>query len=300
MDLDRDGNWISSLRRGLDEARNEVSHEVSDLGQASAIAACLQEVAARPLSLTPEQAGRLSRELETGGKVLHAFGAEFVITALIALAAVARHRPDLEEPKEDHSEIDLEALAAKIAETSGGASGSLSEYMFAGTGKRPTIIIGLADTLVGIAEALFHDARVAWLIADLNKGTTRQYAKDGKRIVEVRARETLILPVWEDIVEFCQNMPIDACRKPLITIVRETPLNREILEEHLGHVVSPAGRAVQSLLQEWPELLTLNFLVTSGSTVFDPDELSKNVRTRRKNVAATILAGIRLDRGLGF
>ncbi|MGD9683741.1 MAG: hypothetical protein AB7W16_21455 [Candidatus Obscuribacterales bacterium] len=300
MDLDRDGNWISSLRRGLDEVRDEVSHEVSDQGQASAIAACLQEVAARPLSLTPEQAGRLSRDLETGEKVLHAFGAEFVITALIALAAVARHRPDLEEPEENHSEIDLEALAAKIAETSGGASGSLSEYMFAGTGKRPTIIIGLADTLVGIAEALFHDARVGWLIADLNKGTTKQYAKDGKRIVEVRARETLVLPVWEDIVEFCQNMPIDACRKPLITIVRETSLNREILEEHLGHVVSPAGRAVQSLLQEWPELLALNFLVTSGSTVFDPDELSKNVRTRRKNMAATILAGIRLDRGLGF
>lgn len=294
MDLDRDGNWISSLRRSLDE----VSREISDVGQASAVAACLQEVAARPLSLTPEQARRLGRGFSQE-KVLHAFGAEFVITALIALAAVARHRPESQE-ESDHSEIDLEALAAKIAETSGGASGSLSEYMFAGTGKRPTIIIGLADTLVAIAEALFHDARVAWLIADLNKGTTKQYLKDGKRIVEVRARETLILPVWEDIVEFCQNMPVDACRKPLITIVRETSSNREILEEHLGNVVSPAGRAVQSLLQEWPELLALNFLVTSGNTAFEPDELARNVQRRRKKMAATILTGIRLDRGLGL
>ncbi|MBK9144869.1 MAG: hypothetical protein IPM23_20450 [Candidatus Melainabacteria bacterium] len=294
MDLDRDGNWISSLRRGLDE----VSHDRCDASQATAIATCIEELAARPLSLTPEQAGRLGRGFSEE-QVLHALGAEFVITALIALAAVARHRPELQE-NEEQCEIDLEALAARIAETSGGASGSLSEFMFAGTGKRPTIIIGLADTLVGIAEALFHDARVGWLIADLNKGTTRQYEKDGKRIVEVRSRETLILPVWEDIVEFCQSMPVDACRKPLITIVRETSLSREILEEHLGHVVSPPGRAVQSLIQEWPELLTLNFLVTSGSTAFDPDELARNVRVRRKNMAATILTGIRLDRGLGF
>ncbi|MBZ0187240.1 MAG: hypothetical protein K8F91_13420, partial [Candidatus Obscuribacterales bacterium] len=264
------------------------------------ISAYLQKIELRSARIRQENCAQLRRRLVSADQSHHyALGSEFAITALIALAAVARRRvdPAEKEPTDSpvcNSEVDLERLAAAIAETSGGLSGSLSDYMFATVNSRPTIIVGSADSLVSIAESIFHDPKIGFLIADINKHLTRQYEKDGKRVVEIRAGEMLELPVWEDIVEYCQNCPPDLLVENLITIVREAALNREILEEHLHELVSPAGRQsqVRVLEQSWPDVVVQDYRVTSYGTV---NLAGSNLR----RLFGSIESGIRLSRGIG-
>jgi hypothetical protein len=101
---------------------------------------------------------------------------------------------------------------------------------------RPTCFITRDKTLVDIAEDLFHNGDLAWLIADLNMGQTKDLMIDGKRVVEFTSRQQITLPVWEDIAEFQMNHPANAVARNLITVVADHWVDRELLNSTLNFV----------------------------------------------------------------
>src|SRR6185369_4332105 len=118
---------------------------------------------------------------------------------------------------------------------------------------RPTASISVGQTLVTLAEQLFHDANLGWLIADLNCDHGREYWMDGKRIIELRSRQKLVLPVWQDILSFYSQRPPHSRPENLITVVVQTEIDRHALQGFLGRVIhqprstqgSASGQAVQ-------------------------------------------------------
>jgi hypothetical protein len=99
---------------------------------------------------------------------------------------------------------------------------------------RPTVLINMGETLVGLAEIYFHDPNLGWLIADLNREHTKQTWIEGKRVVEIQSRQLLTLPVWEDIEEFYKQRPADATPENLVTIVEQSQVNVELLNSSLS------------------------------------------------------------------
>ncbi len=93
---------------------------------------------------------------------------------------------------------------------------------------RPAWLISKGETLVSIAQAFFDDADIAWLIADLNIEKLIESYIDGKRVIEVRSRQKLELPVPDDIVEFYASRPRGASADNLITIVNENQLDTDV------------------------------------------------------------------------
>jgi hypothetical protein len=102
---------------------------------------------------------------------------------------------------------------------------------------RPTWLIAEGQTLTSIAEEHFSDPYIGWLIADLNSGNCREHFMDGKRIVEFQTRQQITLPVWQDIVDFYGDMPAEARPENLVTIVRETEIDREVVNNVLGPIL---------------------------------------------------------------
>ncbi|HEY9784182.1 MAG TPA: hypothetical protein V6D17_02195 [Candidatus Obscuribacterales bacterium] len=107
------------------------------------------------------------------------------------------------------------------------------------TPKRRTIVIGSNDTLVSIAESECDDANLGWLIADINASRIKETYIAGKRIVQVRSRQELELPLIEECEYFLQNKPKHARPEDLVTIVEETEIDRELLDSSLGIFVEP-------------------------------------------------------------
>ena len=102
---------------------------------------------------------------------------------------------------------------------------------------RPTILVEANHTLQNIAERYLADANLAWLIADLNRNNIKESFVDGKRIVQLRTRQKLTIPIWPDIVEFYSQWP-SVDRPDLITIVEEWQIDRELISTVLGPVTS--------------------------------------------------------------
>jgi hypothetical protein len=231
-------------------------------------------------------------------------GAEIAIAAIIAAAGVARTRPeDARVPREPqppgetavaqdgaarhpldvpigflpqfHVEGDAIALAASSEGEEGGEKGALekAEAVHSRVAApqpvmlRPTCLISERDTLVSLAEELFHDANIGWLIADLNADRIKQSWVEGKRVVEIANRQELVVPVWQDIVDFYQNRTTSAVPENLVTIVTATQVDRELLDSALGVVMGghaapaaqhgqfkPATSQTTSLLSSIPHL----------------------------------------------
>lgn len=190
---------------------------------------------------------RLVKELSPQSRYM--LGGEFIVTALIASAAIAKTRLEKNERQDDQGKIEdfaygdpeaePEKKVANIQEDDGGLSGSLTDYMFNhGSLPRPTFIIGSSDSLVSIAELLYQEGRLAYLVADLNKDKTFQYEKGGKRYVETRTRTILNLPLKEDLEAFRKSDWQNLRKENLITIVHDRSLDRELLEEELNPVVN--------------------------------------------------------------
>ena len=101
---------------------------------------------------------------------------------------------------------------------------------------RPTCLMDKNKTLTELAEELYHDESIAWLIADLNAGRIKDTIIDGRRVVELASRQQIELPIWEDIVEFRRNRPANAVTYSLITVVTESWIDRELLNSTLKFV----------------------------------------------------------------
>lgn len=146
-----------------------------------------------------------------------------------------------------HAETKL-AAAANTAEVSTQINSitivelsQLASYAQDVTRSRPKILISMSDTLVGIAERYFHDANLGWLIADLNVTWSKETWIDGKRIVEFKNRQQIVLPLWEDVVCFYTRRTSNANPKNLVTVVVETAVSRELLDSELGIVFGGAN-----------------------------------------------------------
>lgn len=98
---------------------------------------------------------------------------------------------------------------------------------------RPMWIIAPGETFVSIAEDHFADGSLAWLIADLNKGKFSESFIEGKRVIEIQARQRIELPVASDIEEFQHNRMQYQEAENIITIVTASQLDIELKEATL-------------------------------------------------------------------
>ncbi len=102
---------------------------------------------------------------------------------------------------------------------------------------RPKMLISMRDTLVSIAETIYHDPNLGWLIADLNIPWVKETWIDGKRIIECKNRQTITLPIWEDVASFYKRRPSNSRPENLVTVVVDTAVDMELLQSELGTII---------------------------------------------------------------
>lgn len=126
------------------------------------------------------------------------------------------------EVREGGSEVKLKASEQ---EQQSGAAANASKILY-----RPMWIIAPGETFVSIAEEHFADGSLAWLIADLNRGKFSDSMIEGKRVIEIQARQRIELPVASDIEEFRHSRMQHQDAENLITIVTASQLDIELKE----------------------------------------------------------------------
>ncbi|GEM_PF-757518 len=125
---------------------------------------------------------------------------------------------------------------------------------------RPRVLIGANDTLISIAEQLFNDAGIGWLILRINNDIDSKNI-EGKTIVRLRCRQEILIPVYQDILDFQNQRTREMNGHNLITIVEENQIDREVLSIAMApmagsssncdplqelHFVSPGDNAQRS------------------------------------------------------
>ncbi len=182
-------------------------------------------------------------------------GPEIALAAIIALAGAAKLRPEASALQNESVAVvqkynldfigDQPNLSGSIAATeSNKATKSKSTAIFI----RPKVLIGVGDTLVAIAEQLFNDAGIAWLILGINDGI-EWLVLEGKTIVKLRSRQEIFIPVYQDIIDFQKVRTKEMTGQNLITIVEENRIDREILNITMAPM---AGSSENSdPLQDW-------------------------------------------------
>lgn len=103
--------------------------------------------------------------------------------------------------------------------------------------KRPTWLVRAGEDLLALAGHLFHDRSLGWLIADLNLGSSKQTMVEGRRLVELRQRQRIELPVWQDIVQFNRTKDKELREENLVTVVVETAIEAELVQAVLANVI---------------------------------------------------------------
>lgn len=176
------------------------------------------------------------RRLGEGDRAL--LGAEIALVALLVSASIAKEKSGKTEAKK----AKLGGAGAELAKASD-AAGDISEIDNDDNANkrglyhvltRPTWLVRPGEDLVKLAEHLFHEAELGWLIADLNVGQIKESFIDGKRVVELKVRQRIDLPVWQDIVEFHKSQAKNARPENLITIVAENAVDTELLNTNLA------------------------------------------------------------------
>lgn len=94
------------------------------------------------------------------------------------------------------------------------------------------------DNLESIAEKYFHDRRVAWLIADLNRGQTRENVVEGQRVIELFVGQTLELPTPQEVERFMrtQGRQLNVSHR-LFTLVSCAADNVALMHAVLGKII---------------------------------------------------------------
>jgi len=213
----------------------------------------------KPLAQTDNSGGAIrdqaamTRILQTGGAPCETYrgrvenryitGAEIALAAIVAAAGARRIRleemvalkPDSARaiPKVQKIEVFLpEKLEASHAdEDAARTQSNLRKHFY----ERLKMVIGPGDTLVRIADSKWNDSRLAWLIADinLNLGNVDESIVDGKRIVQVRSRQTIDIPTDEEVLQW-RHRYAECKADDLITVVVETQVDRELLNEQFS------------------------------------------------------------------
>jgi len=110
------------------------------------------------------------------------------------------------------------------------------------TGSVPNPDVQHREIIRGIT---INHIQMTRLIADLNQAHIKETYFDKKRIIEVRSRQKLELPVAEDIETFYRNRPSGSDPDNLITIVEESSIDKELVDTHLGSLLSVSKRGTK-------------------------------------------------------
>lgn len=204
--------------------------------------------------------GKIGRSLPTdkltAGDKRYMTGAEIALAAVIAAGGIRRLgrkirsadtaneeaseelNPVYEYAEQNESSTAEQCFSMSMMEKLGlSGQGELQKSRSDQVHKRPTYLVGKSETLVGIAEKLFEDPDLGWLIADVNAGGIKETVMNGKRVVELQDRQQIDLPVWQDIIEFYENRPEQAIAENLVTVVVDSQVNSELMNLMLNPVV---------------------------------------------------------------
>ncbi|MBX9569264.1 MAG: hypothetical protein K2X77_10240, partial [Candidatus Obscuribacterales bacterium] len=183
----------------------------------------------------------LKRRLGMSGEKRYLTGIEIALAAAITAAAIAKRRNGVSD-EQAAGEIAEQQLAQllgdlrtdeknKNAKDSGMYRNSVNHF------KRPTHLVQPNESLTSIAEDYFADTDIAWLIADINAGLINEHFEDGKRIVELRSRVEIELPLPSEITEFFAKKQKNHKGDLIVTIINDTEIDTELLNSFLGTVV---------------------------------------------------------------
>lgn len=205
-------------------------------------------------------------------------GPEIAFATIIALAAAAKARPDQPdilavraEPGYEYRLPDNAGPAAisdrlEQSKNNGAVTDQKKEisYSFFDTVAgdrpkpvkrvRPKVLVGSDDTLVSLAEQLFGDPQIAWLILDINNDSLTVIIMDGRSIVRLRCRQEIFIPVSQDIAEFAgRELPASS---HLVTVVDDNQVDRQILDSAFDPLLgNAADQNDVELLDEFGELI---------------------------------------------
>lgn len=228
-------------------------------------------------------------------------GAEIALATVIASCGTARIRRTLAEKNHLKDEQSLEGNSSSRSFKSAsreteGCPNILDDeipgtmrYLQTHRYNRTTRLIGPHETFVSIAESLpglFCDGRYGWLIADINLPRIKETFVDGKRIVEVRSRQLIEIPCMADIVAFNRSRREEQRPENLITVVNETQVDRELLNEHFGVFVEGIAKPAATGVAGSAVVLGRHFVGADAAEVLPPFALqSVNVlRTARQQL----------------
>lgn len=144
-------------------------------------------------------------------------GAEIALGLLLAVSAVARQRGQIEA-------LPLNLTIARAVQPLAPASVVVAQLTY-------TITSG--ESLKSVAVSLFGDSDIGWLLADLNRGQTRQEAFDDTLVVEIRAGTRLLLPSDGAASSFKFD-PDSRQLKNLVTIITENAFHSELVQALSG------------------------------------------------------------------
>lgn len=143
----------------------------------------------------------------------------FLPAAPALLRARRKNDADDEDDKKEIEELDSEDTNSSVN---------------AIQGYRAVHRISVDETLVSIAESKLEDARLAWLIADINADKIREHMVDGKRVVEVCSGQQIDLPLPSEIEAFNRREEQPCDPDNLVTIIVDNESSRAMVEEHLN------------------------------------------------------------------
>ena len=186
-----------------------------------------------------------------GGEKRYLTGVEIALAAAIAAVAVAKTRgeKDLAISQAELAAKQLRELIDDSDLSTPETDDSESQLTLpwqadnsAADRKRPEYMIAHNDTLLSIAEQFYNDTAVAWLIADINKDRVSEFNEDGKRIIEMRTRQAIELPLWSEVHEFLRHRSELIKTTEIVTIVSETEVDRELLDSFLSTVIGISAK----------------------------------------------------------
>ncbi len=84
------------------------------------------------------------------------------------------------------------------------------------------------DTLVDLAQAIWQDPNIAWLIIEVNKLNQTWNGKECS--VTLAERQIIDLPVSDEVIDFYRSGRIVSHKdQRLVTIVKQSSLDQELL-----------------------------------------------------------------------
>lgn len=190
--------------------------------------------------------GRL--DVSSSGK-RYLTGVEIALAAALAAAAIAKKRPEDDLTDDDLAKGQLNELLEGSGDEQKDIKSAKDSMYFrqsvaaANLFQRPTHLVQPNESLISIAEDYFNDSDVAWLIADINAANIIQHFEDGKRIVELKSRQEIQLPLPSEITDFFATKSKEHKGDLIVTIIVESQIDTELLNNFLGTVVGAAQTA---------------------------------------------------------